>query len=254
MRSKFPKRVVVWMNLQGGLKIGLSALVAMMMVYLFTYQLPAAKTWTYWTMPLSGKVIVLDAGHGGPDGGAKSKAGLVEKEVTLAITMFLRDYLQEAGAVVKLTRETDTDLAEAGTKGYSRRKTEDLNKRAERIANERGDLMISIHLNSIPSDQWRGAQTFYNPSSHPDNKQLAAWIQQEMKRNLENTDRVAKTDNKVFLLKEATMPSALVEVGFLSNSEEARLLGQKSYQQKLAASIYQGILKYSTGEKIGTPQ
>jgi N-acetylmuramoyl-L-alanine amidase len=245
------KRVIVWMSFQGGLKIALSAWLALMIIFIFTYELPATKTWTYWTMPLSGKVIALDAGHGGPDGGAKSSEGLFEKDINLGITLYLRDYLQQAGAVVVMTREVDKDLADAGTKGYSRRKTEDLKQRALFVVQNKSDLFISVHLNSIPSSRWTGAQTFYSTANER-SKALAIFIQNQLKLNLLNTDRVAKSINTVYLLKVLKIPSAIVEVGFLSNAEEARLMADRSYQQKVAASIYQGILRYYSGEKVGS--
>ncbi|GIP36299.1 N-acetylmuramoyl-L-alanine amidase CwlD [Paenibacillus sp. J2TS4] len=249
---KWRKRVIFWITLNGGLKIVLSAWVVLLMAFLFTSEWPSTKTWSYWTMPLSGKVIALDPGHGGPDGGASSKNGLVEKDVNLAISLYLRDYLQQAGAVVIMTRETDRDLARTGTKGLSKRKTEDLLKRAEIVTKHKADLLISIHLNSIPSAKWRGAQTFYYPKGHADGELLATHIQNEIKGNLGNTDRVAQTVDTVYLLKTLTIPSALVEVGFLSNPEEARLMGDETYQRKMAASIYQGILRYYSGEKLVT--
>jgi N-acetylmuramoyl-L-alanine amidase len=246
------KRVVIWMNPLGGVKLALSALILAMMVYMFTYELPSTQTWTHWTMPLSGKVIALDAGHGGPDGGAESKEGLIEKDINLAISLYLRDYLQQAGAVVFMTREEDTDLADEDTKGYSKRKTEDLIARVDMITKRKAQLAVSIHLNSIPQQQWKGAQTFYYPSNK-DNQGLANLIQDELRRNL-TTDRVAKTaPNSVYILRALKIPSALVEVGFLSNPEEARLMGTPKYQQRVAAAIYQGILRYYSGEKI-SPQ
>jgi N-acetylmuramoyl-L-alanine amidase len=243
------KRVIVWMTLHGWLKIVLSAWLALMIVFILTYELPATKTWTYWTMPLSGKVIALDAGHGGPDGGASSADGLVEKDINLGISLYLRDYLQQAGAVVVMTREVDKDLAKAETKGYSRRKTEDLKQRVEFVTKNKSDLLISVHLNSIPSSRWTGAQTFFS-TTHTDSAGLAALIQKELVKNLENTDRVAKIGSSIYLLKALNIPSALIEVGFLSNPEEARLMAQPAYQQKVAASIYQGILRYYAGEKV----
>lgn len=246
------KRMVVWMTFQGGLKLVLSALLLALVMFIYTYELPATKTWTNWTLPLSGKTIALDAGHGGPDGGAESKAGVIEKDINLAITLYLRDYLQQAGALVVMTREEDKDLANEGTKGYSRRKTEDLLSRADFITNKKSDLFISVHLNSVPSDKWRGAQTFF-ALNHPDNRALATFIQSELRNNLGNTDRVAKeADKTVYLLKTSKIPSALVEVGFLSHPEEARLLSEVKYQRKIAASIYQGILRYYSGEKVGS--
>ncbi|WNQ11774.1 N-acetylmuramoyl-L-alanine amidase CwlD [Paenibacillus aurantius] len=249
---KFRGRIVVWMTLHGMMKIAVSALIVGMLVFVYTYELPSAKTWTYWTLPLSGKVIALDAGHGGPDGGAVSREGVIEKDVNLAISLYLRDYLQQAGALVVMTREVDKDLAGDDTKRLSKRKTEDLLSRVDYVNKQKSDLLVSIHLNSFPSAKWNGAQTFYS-ETNPENSTLAGLIQQEIKRNLENTDRVPKPVDNVYLLKTVTIPSALVEVGFLSNPEEARLLSQTSYQQKVSAAIYQGILKYYAGEKVGTP-
>jgi N-acetylmuramoyl-L-alanine amidase len=245
-------RFVVWLSPQGVLKLVFSALLVALMLVVYTYELPSTKTWSQWTLPLSGKTIALDAGHGGPDGGASSKEGVIEKDINLAISLYLRDYLQQAGAVVVMTREEDKDLADADTKGYSKRKTEDLIRRADFIAAQKADLFLSIHLNSIPSAQWRGAQTFYY-LNHQDNAKLAALLQDEIKKNLQNTDRVAKRlDANNYLLKTLKMPSALVELGFLSNPDEARLLADAKYQKKLAASLYQGILRYFSGEKVGS--
>lgn len=246
---KFRKRVVVWLNFHGVLKLAMSALLVAMLGFIFTYELPAAKTWTYWTLPLSGKVIALDAGHGGPDGGASSEAGTVEKDVNLSIAQYLRDYLQQAGALVVMTRETDRDLADTDTKGLSKRKTQDLMQRVQFVSAKKADILLSIHLNSFPSARWNGAQTFYS-GSHPDNSKLADLLQEELKRNLQNTERVPKPVDNVYLLKAVKVPSALVEVGFLSNPEEAKLLAQKAYQQKVAASLYQGVLRYYSGEKV----
>jgi N-acetylmuramoyl-L-alanine amidase len=243
-----PKRIIVWLNWGGALKIILTGLLVMFMIYLLSYELPSTKTWTYWTMPLSGKVIALDAGHGGPDGGAISKEGVIEKDITLAISLYLRDYLQQAGAVVVMTREHDTDLANPGTKGMSRRKTEDLLSRVDYIQKKKSDYAVTIHLNSIPSPKWYGAQTFYYPRNDQ-HRRFAALVQDELKTTLKNTDREALTKKDVYLLKALPIPSVLVEVGFLSNPDEARRLADEKYQKKLAEAIYRGILRYTSGEK-----
>jgi N-acetylmuramoyl-L-alanine amidase len=247
------KRVVVWLTAQSWLKLVMSAMLVVLMLFVFTYELPATKTWTYWTMPLSGKTIALDAGHGGPDGGAESKDGaIMEKDINLAIVRHLRDYLQQSGAIVVLTREDDKDLASPATKGLSKRKTEDLINRAQFVNQKHADLFVTVHLNAVPSSKWSGAQTFFYPN-HNDNPLLATLIQEEIKRNLMNTERVAKrVDGELYLLKTLKIPSALVEVGFLSNSEEAQRLVDPGYQKKVAASIYQGILRYYSGEKVGS--
>jgi N-acetylmuramoyl-L-alanine amidase len=199
-------------------------------------------------MPLSGRMIVVDPGHGGPDGGAVSDAGIVEKDITLKISLFLRDYLQEAGALVIMTRERDTDLASPGTLRLRLRKAEDLMRRIQLTKEKRADALISIHLNAIPSPRWSGAQTFYNPVRE-ENQKLATFIQAELIRNLGNTDRLPKQKGDVYILKESPVPTALVEVGFLSHPQEAQLLGSTDYQKKVAASIYAGILRYYTGKE-----
>ncbi|GGA87995.1 N-acetylmuramoyl-L-alanine amidase CwlD [Ornithinibacillus halotolerans] len=202
---------------------------------------------TSFTLPLSGKTIVLDPGHGGPDGGAVGKDETLEKDIALAVSHELKEYLIQSGAEVYLTRETDKDLADENTKGLSRRKAEDIRRRMEFIHSKDADFYLSIHLNAIPSAKWRGAQTFYYPDSE-EGKHLAKMIQAEITRNLENTNREALAKNNMYLLKKAEIPGALVEIGFLSNAEERELLKQGTYQRQMAASIYEGILRYVTEE------
>ncbi|WLR58129.1 N-acetylmuramoyl-L-alanine amidase CwlD [Guptibacillus hwajinpoensis] len=219
-----------------------------MLLFIINYKFAIDSSWDAWHLPLSGQVIVIDAGHGGADGGAVGD-NVVEKDIALTISLKLRDYLQEAGALVIMTRETDTDLAAEGTKGLSNRKAEDLRKRVELINEGSNDLFVSIHLNAIPSSKWSGAQTFYNPVND-ESQALSRFIQAEIKRNLENTNRLAKNMDSVYLLREAEIPGALVEVGFLSNPTERELLNTETYQNKVAASIYQGIVRYTTNEPV----
>ena len=246
----FRKRIVVWMTFQGRLKMALTLVLVLLFVFIYTIQLPSSETWSHWATPLSGKTIAIDAGHGGVDGGAVSDDGMIEKDINLSIALYLRDYLQQAGALVVMTREADEDLANDGTKKIRRRKSEDLHNRVQFIQQRKADSLISIHMNSIPSPRWRGAQTFYY-TNNPENIRLGTFIQNEIKRNLENTDRMAITLNKnIYLMKQMQIPAVLVEVGFLSNPEEARLFTQSSYQRKIAAAVYQGILKFYSGEKL----
>ncbi|WP_462413150.1 N-acetylmuramoyl-L-alanine amidase CwlD [Neobacillus sp. Marseille-QA0830] len=214
--------------------------------FILQYDFSNNDSWKNWNLPLSGKIILLDAGHGGPDGGAGPKDAL-EKDIALDITLMVRDYLQEQGALVVMTRDTDTDLADSGTRGYSRRKVEDLKKRLEMI-NQDNDFFVSIHLNAIPSSKWSGAQTFYAPH-YKENARAAKFIQDELRENLGNTNRKAKPINSVYILKHAKKPGVLVEVGFLSNPQERANLTKESYQEKIAESIYRGINRYFTYEK-----
>lgn len=246
------KRLLIWVSRRGVTKLLLTATMVVLLLAIFTYDYSSTKTWTHWTLPLSGHTVVIDAGHGGVDGGAESKQGLVEKEVTLELALQLRDYLQQAGAAVVMTRDGDYDLASSHTKGFSRRKTEDLLAREAIIKQANASMVISIHLNSVPSSRWRGAQTFYHPGQE-ESRRLSHFIQEELRHNLKNTNRLANTASTIYLLKTSPVPASLVEVGFLSNPEEAALLADEKYQRKLAASIYRGILRYSSGEQLGTP-
>ena len=214
---------------------------------LFQWQFTDNKSWESWNLPLTGKVIYIDPGHGGPDGGAVGNSTL-EKDIALNVTLKLKDYLQEQGALVLVTREEDVDLADEDTTGYSRRKVEDLKNRVKVINESEADLFLSVHLNAIPSAKWSGAQTFYS-SQYKENENVAKFIQDELRINLENTTRKAKPINGIFLLKKVEKPGALVEIGFLSNPQEEKLLTTDKYQDKVAASIYNGILRYFTNEK-----
>ncbi|WP_308301696.1 N-acetylmuramoyl-L-alanine amidase CwlD [Neobacillus cucumis] len=218
-----------------------------LLFFILQHDFSENNSWKTWNLPLSGKIILLDAGHGGPDGGAESGETL-EKDIALEITKNVRDFLQQQGALVIMTREKDEDLADPDTRGYSRRKVEDLKKRLKMINHTDIDLFVSIHLNAIPSSRWSGAQTFYAPH-YKENARAAKFIQEELRRNLENTERKAKPINQVYILKNAKKPGVLVEVGFLSNPRERSLLKKESYQEKVSASINNGILRYFTNEK-----
>jgi N-acetylmuramoyl-L-alanine amidase len=218
-----------------------AAVILLIAIAAFFYQ-DIKPVFNTWKPPLAGLTIMIDPGHGGVDGGAGDITAL-EKDIALSVSKKLREHLNGQGAVVLMTREEDTDLARKETERIRTRKTEDLQARS-RLINESGaDLFISVHLNAIPTENWRGAQTFY--AVHlPENKKLAASIQRELTVNLENTDRTPAEIGHVYILKEANIPGALIEIGFLSNQEERRLLLNEEYQEKTAASVSRGILRY----------
>src|SRR5690606_31164889 len=129
LKRRISRHFVVWMTYKGVIRLSIAAALIVMTTVVLSQQTAPENRWTYWTLPLSGKTIVIDAGHGGVDGGAVSKQGLIEKDLNLAIALQLRDYLQQSGAVVVLTREGDYDLADDGVRSYSKRKTADLLQR-----------------------------------------------------------------------------------------------------------------------------
>lgn len=251
MRSK--RRVVIWLTRRGKIKLMLGVAIVALLAGAFSLKLSAviqSSSVHYASiagLPLSGKIIAIDPGHGGKDGGAVSRDGVVEKHVNLAVSLYLRDYLQQGGALVVMTREEDKDLADPAAK---RRKTQDLHRRAELVNKSEADMLISVHMNSVPSSRWYGAQTFYNPRTAPESKTLATFIQEAIKTNMQNTTREVNTITETYLLKTATMPAALVEVGFLSHPAEAKLLSSDAYQKKMAEAIYLGILRFASGETL----
>lgn len=190
-------------------------------------------------LPLTGKVVVIDPGHGGYDPGV-IRDEIEEKKVVLEIALKLRAYLQGAGARVVMTRETDRDLLVLPTAGP--KKQQDMQNRLKVLKEAAPDFVISVHANAISSPRWSGAQVFYKEDCE-ESKRLASAIQNEMKRVLKNTERVEKPGNYL-ILNESVAPAVLVETGFLSNRQEALLLVDEEYQVRVAWSVYLGILSY----------
>lgn len=203
---------------------------------------------------LGGVKVVIDPGHGGLDGGASS-GDIVERDITLSISHEVAKTLKKKGATVIMTRQQDGDaLAEHAPSekflSIRARKLADLKLREDITLNEDPDVFISVHVNSIPDEQWRGAQVFYHETGNPKGEYLAKAIQSSFVENLKNTDRVAMSVSGVYLLKKAPMPAVLVETGFLSNPEERALLTDAAYQKKVAQSIVEGIREFMKAEEM----
>ncbi len=195
-------------------------------------------------LPITNKVIGIDPGHGGVDPGAVSKNGIKEDDINLKIALKLKRFIEHSGGVAIMTRDTDKGLYSSDTKTLRQMKIEDLKKRKEIIEESNCDLFITIHLNSFTRSKYYGAQTFYNEEVE-ESKKLAYIIQEELKNILDKENNRQPTHrDDVYLLKDAKMPSVLVEAGFLSNPEEEKMLDTTEYQEKIAWSIYAGIMKY----------
>ncbi|CEK34454.1 germination-specific N-acetylmuramoyl-L-alanine amidase,N-acetylmuramoyl-L-alanine amidase LytC precursor,N-acetylmuramoyl-l-alanine amidase I,N-acetylmuramoyl-L-alanine amidase CwlD,N-acetylmuramoyl-L-alanine amidase [[Clostridium] sordellii] len=197
-------------------------------------------------MPITNKVILLDAGHGGIDPGATNEdKSILEKDINLQITLKLRELLESSGCLVLLTREEDTSLYEEEAGKTTRQKyNENLKNRRKMIEESGVDAFVSIHLNKFEQSKYYGAQTFY-PEGQNDSKLLSQFIQDELKRVVDKTNqRKIKPSKDIYLLKENKIPSVLIECGFLSNEKESKLLNDEKYQEKVAWAIYAGIQKY----------
>ena len=190
------------------------------------------------SLPLFGKVIYIDPGHGGLDPGALY-GGIKEKDINLDISKKLEERLTQMGAIVFMTRNGDYDLSAIRT---SNRKRSDLSRRVNMINKSKCDLFLSIHLNAEDTNTWRGAQVFYD-DINKSNKKLADILQRQLKKDLKTTRKVKKVD-KLYLQKRIKVPGVLIEVGFLSNPNERYLLKTKTYQEKTVNSITKGLLLY----------
>lgn len=194
---------------------------------------------------LANKIVVIDPGHGGPDGGGTGQSGIQEKEITLSFAKNLAERFSQAGSAIILTRDKDKDLTSEGG-SISSRKKEDLRKRVEIANQNEADIYISIHTNCFGS-KWKGAQTFYYPENE-DSKRLGESIQSEIRDIMKNTDREALPLDSNYVLKNLNMPAVIVEVGFLSNPEEEKMLLDTEYKKKMSYAVYSGAVKYFVDE------
>jgi len=188
-------------------------------------------------LSLLGKVIYLDAGHGGVDAGAEANK-IKEKDINLVLVKKLESILTGMGATVYLTREGDYDLS----KTTVNRKRSDLANRAKLINESNADLYISIHLNSTTDSRWRGLQIFYN-NVNSENKLLAEIIDGVIRKNISNV-RDIKLEKDYYMYKRINVPGILIEAGFISNANDNYILRDSNYQDKLVNNIALGIVKY----------
>lgn len=188
--------------------------------------------------------IVIDAGHGGEDGGCEGN-GLVEKDLNLDISMRLASLLREAGVNVVMTRETDILLYDKNSDYEGKKKVQDVRRRLEIATEQENAVLVSIHMNYFAETKYSGLQVWYSKNDSK-SRILANLIQTEVKTTLQpnNKRSIKEATSGIYLLNNATFPAVLVECGFLSNTDEARALGDAEYRQSLAKSIFDAIMKY----------
>ncbi len=188
-------------------------------------------------LPLSGKIIIVDAGHGGADPGTISN-DIYESNINLAISKFLELELTKVGATVILTRDGNYDLSSPNARW---RKKSDFDNRIKLINNSGANMYLSIHLNYLTDSKYSGAQVFYN---NEENKEIAMVIQETLNNKLQNNRDIKKIPQKTYMYDKLTVPGVLIECGFLSNPKEKNLLNSTSYQQKIATTIKDALINY----------
>lgn len=197
----------------------------------------------------SDKIILIDPGHGGIDGGASGKSGVLEKDLNLIIGKKVKLLLEKEGYKVLISREEDKGLyTDDGT--IRKKKIQDLESRLKLKKESQCNMFVSIHLNAFPQTQYYGAQVWYGDNT--ESRKLAQLIQNSFRENIDvNNKRVQKPagDSYRILRDNGTTAAVLVECGFLSNSDEEIKLRTDGYQDKVAETIVKAIKLYYSENK-----
>lgn len=190
------------------------------------------------------RTILIDPGHGGIDGGAVAKSGIMEKDINLKIGLKLKERLIEEGYKVVMTREEDKGLYKDEGR-IRKKKIEDLENRCKIKKDSNCDMFISIHLNAFPESKYHGAQVWY--SKNVDSRKLARIVQENLKKDLDSSNNrmeKAALDSYKILRSNDDMPSVLIECGFLSNIDEEERLKSDEYQNKIANAVTKSVKLY----------
>ena len=189
-------------------------------------------------------VVIVDAGHGGEDGGASAN-GVLEKDINLSVALKLRDMLTASGYTVIMTREEDISIYDGSASTIHEKKVSDMRNRKEIVNGNSNNILISIHQNKFEESKYSGTQIFYSKNNSRSIK-LAENIQRSVTGLLqpENKRELKAADSSVYLLDKAEVPAVIVECGFLSNEEEAKKLSTDEYQKQIAFAILCGFLDY----------
>lgn len=187
--------------------------------------------------------VVIDAGHGGEDGGAISVTGAHESGINLQIALRLNDLLRLLGRRTVMIRTADVSVHTEGTT-IAQKKVSDIRNRVRTVEAVHNALLVSIHQNQFQESKYRGAQVFYAKTEG--SQALAELLQAQLSEQLDpNNHRQCKKSDGVYLMEHISCPAVLVECGFLSNAAEEALLRDETYQKKLSAVIAGAINSYS---------
>ena len=192
-----------------------------------------------------GITVVIDAGHGGEDGGTQSAEGLQEKEINLQIAQLLDDMLRSNGIATVMTRTEDILLYDRNADYRGHKKMLDLAARRKIAEETENAVFVSIHMNSFPESKYRGLQVFYSPHN-PQSQELANMIQKDAQAYLmpENHRKIKPATSAIYLLDRLHCPAVLVECGFLSNPSEAAMFATEEYRQEVAFVLFCSIMSY----------
>lgn len=199
-------------------------------------------------------VFVIDPGHGGKDGGASSADGILEKDINLGIALTLNELLTSTGYKTVMTRTEDISIHDQTATTTREQKVSDMHNRLAIYNSSVYNIVVGIHQNKFENSKYFGAQIFYSPNNDK-SCILAECVRNSIVSLLQNdnTRELKKGDANIYLLNNATTPAIITECGFLSNPDEASKLNDEEYRNKMAYSIYCGLLDYYNKElKMGS--
>lgn len=191
-----------------------------------------------------GRVIVIDPGHGGEDGGATGTKGTVESAVNLSISLRLRELLRLFGVEPHMIRETDISVHSSDATTISEKKVSDLHNRVAQINATPGALVVSVHQNFFGESKYKGAQVFYADTVM--SRELAERMQEQLRVALapENHRQAKSASSSIYLMNHINCDGILIECGFLSNEEEEAKLNTAAYQKQLVLTITSVLMQY----------
>lgn len=223
----------------------LASAALLVMISAFMYGVSFNQSITVSVADTEFDTVVIDAGHGGFDGGAIGLDGVLEKNINLQIALKLNDILRAGGFKTVMTRNDDSAVPNDDAVSTVTLKKDDMRKRLSIMDTTPNSIAVSIHQNTFSQSRYKGAQIFYGVNN-PMSKILAESIQRSFADNLQkdNSRGIKKAQKDLFLLYFTKAPAVIVECGFLSNPEELKNLQNEDYQSKIAFTIYKGILDY----------
>ncbi len=197
-------------------------------------------------------VIIVDAGHGGEDGGTQSAEGVLEKDINLAISLKINDFLSEQGFETVLVRDGDYMIYDESSATLREKKVSDIHNRMKIMKENENCIFLSVHQNYFTQSKYSGAQVFYS-KNNPESRLIAAEIQKAIVEDIQpdNSRQIKESTTDIYLLYHAKAPAVMVECGFMSNSEEAAKLSDEEYQLKMAKSIVKGLKNYLDNKSQG---
>lgn len=195
-------------------------------------------------------LIIIDAGHGGEDGGTVSSSGIVEKNINLEISLKTQALFEACGFQTLMTRSGDYLIYDSSSSTIRQKKVSDIHNRMNIITNNPNSIFLSIHQNHYEQSKYYGAQVFYS-KGNSESELIAQSIQSQIVSSLqpENERQIKPSGTEIYLLHNAVTPAVMVECGFLSNAGEAEKLNDSNYQTQMAMAVFQGTLNYLNNRK-----